>query len=128
MAITAVARKLVTVAFLMLKNNEPYRYARPERIRAKFRELQAAATGQVGPRARGKVKPGLSQVYTDVQLPPVTAPDHLPAGERRMLKDRDMTDFVAELYQPVGTQPPSTESKASSSTKPRRGRPAGRPG
>jgi transposase len=29
-AITAVARKLVTIAFLMLKNNEPCRYARPE--------------------------------------------------------------------------------------------------
>lgn len=29
-AITAVARKLVTIAYLMLKNNEPYRYARPE--------------------------------------------------------------------------------------------------
>jgi hypothetical protein len=29
-AIIAVARKLVLVAYLMLKNNEPYRYARPD--------------------------------------------------------------------------------------------------
>jgi transposase len=29
-AITAAARELVTIAYLMLKNNEPYRHARPE--------------------------------------------------------------------------------------------------
>ncbi len=39
-AITAVARKLVTIAYLMLKHNEPYRYSRPELMRAKFTRLQ----------------------------------------------------------------------------------------
>src|SRR5262249_14788628 len=38
-AITAVARKLVTIAYLMLKNNEPYRYAKPELMRVKFTKL-----------------------------------------------------------------------------------------
>src|SRR6185436_8081090 len=28
-AVIATARKLVTIAYLMLKNNEPYRYAKP---------------------------------------------------------------------------------------------------
>jgi transposase len=39
-AIIAVARKLVTIAFLMLKKNEPYRYARPELMRNKFATLE----------------------------------------------------------------------------------------
>lgn len=31
--IVATARKLVTIAFLVLKHQEPYRYARPELMR-----------------------------------------------------------------------------------------------
>src|SRR4051812_21906009 len=38
-AITAVARKLATIAYLMLKNHEPYRYAKPELMREKFAKL-----------------------------------------------------------------------------------------
>lgn len=39
-AITALARKLVTIAFLMLKNNETYRYANPQLMRQKFTKLE----------------------------------------------------------------------------------------
>lgn len=47
MAITALARRLVTVAFLMLKNNEPYRYARPDLIRQKFTKLNLLKAGRL---------------------------------------------------------------------------------
>ena len=39
-ALMALARKLVTVAYLMLKHNEPYRYARPELMAEKFTSLK----------------------------------------------------------------------------------------
>lgn len=104
-AIPAAARKLVTVAFLMLKHNEPYRYARPDLMREKFAALQArgseskSTTAAARPRAKGK--PGLAEVYWAAGLPAVTGPDELPAGEQRMLTERELTDFVAELYQPA---------------------------
>jgi len=105
-AITAVARKLVTVAFLMLKNNEPYRYARPELMRAKFATLQARNSEPEGTtrttKSRAKGKPGLAEVYRVAGLPEVTSPEELPAGEQRMLSERELTEFVVELYQPVG--------------------------
>lgn len=105
-AITAVARKLVTVAFLMLKNNEPYRYARPELMRAKFAALQARSSEPGDTtrttKSRAKGKPGLAEVYRVAGLPEVTSAEELPAGEQRMLSERELTEFVAELYQPVG--------------------------
>jgi hypothetical protein len=39
-AITAVTRQLVTITFLMLKSNEPYRYARPTLMRTKLATLE----------------------------------------------------------------------------------------
>jgi hypothetical protein len=106
-AITAVARKLVVVAFLMLKNNERYRYARPELMRGKFTALLARGaepSGSAGqPRSRPGVKgkPGLAEVYRAAGLPAVTYPEGLPAGEQRMLTERELDDFVAELYHPA---------------------------
>lgn len=38
-ALMALARKLVMVAYLMLKHNEPFRYARPELMAQKFTDL-----------------------------------------------------------------------------------------
>src|SRR5206468_16246 len=35
-AVIATARKLVTVAYLMLQNNEPYRYAKPDVVKDKI--------------------------------------------------------------------------------------------
>jgi transposase len=103
-AIIAVARKLVTVAFLMLKNNEPYRYARPDLMREKFADLRHRGTDASGAatttKPRSKGKPGLAEVYQTVGLPPVTTPEQLPPGEVRMLSDRDLEEFVAELYRP----------------------------
>src|SRR4029078_5047383 len=86
-AIMAVARKLVTIAYLMLKNNEPYRYAKPELMREKFAKLQRSGPVPIGvaeaPRPGTKTGASLVEVYESPQLPPVTAPEGLPAGERR---------------------------------------------
>jgi hypothetical protein len=105
-AITAVARKLVTVAYLMLKNNEPYRYARPELMRKKFSELRAAGrggSGASGPRRRLTAAGArLPEVYAAAGLPPATAPQELPAGERRMLTDQGLGGFVEDLYEHPG--------------------------
>jgi len=44
-AVVACARKLVTIAWHMLTNNEPYRYAQPKTISAKLSSLRVRATG-----------------------------------------------------------------------------------
>ncbi len=107
MAITAVARKLVTIAYLMLKNDEPYRYAKPDLMSEKFAKLRGnghePAEGPPAPRPRTKAKEGLEELYRSAQLPPVTSPEGLPAGERRMLAERGLEGFVQGLYEPAGT-------------------------
>ena len=129
-AIMAVARKLVTVAFLMLKHNEPYRYARPELMRAKFATLQARVTEPKGatrpakPRAKGK--PGLAEVYRAAGLPEVMPPEELPAGEQRMLTERELTEFVAELYQPAARPGRGKQRAAGQGQRCGTGRPASR--
>jgi transposase len=44
-AVTAAARKLVTIAYLMLKHNEPYRYAIPQATDRKLSRVRFASTG-----------------------------------------------------------------------------------
>jgi transposase len=52
-AVVATARKLVTIAFLMLKNGEPYRYTKPDTVRAKLNEVRRKA-GEEPPKKPGK--------------------------------------------------------------------------
>jgi transposase len=111
-AITALARKLVTIAFLMLKNNEPYRYARPELMRRKFTTLKVITKMRAGS--------GLEGIYHAARLPAVTTPATLPTGEQRMLKQRKLTSYVAELY--AGKADPNQKR-----CPPKRGRPRGQP-
>jgi transposase len=103
-AITATARKLVLVAILMLKNNEPYRYARPALMREKFSKLGETATGKRSTVLRGRPKPSLPEIYEAAKLPSVKQPLDLPRGERRMLEERKLVEFVEELYQPASPQ------------------------
>jgi hypothetical protein len=70
-AITAVARKLVTIAFLMLKNNAPYRYARPDQMREKLSKLKLLLKR---PAKRCSPQPRLADIYRDVNLPRVRIP------------------------------------------------------
>jgi transposase len=98
-AVVATARKLVTIGFLMLKNNEPYRYSLPGPTQRKLSALRVEATGS--PRSKSKLRlpmqrrapgtrvqsiPSLDEVYCSENLPPITKADALPCGERRMLE------------------------------------------
>lgn len=114
-AITALARKLVTIAFLMLKNNEPYRYARPELMRKKLTKLEVLP--------KGTKAAGLDSIYRAARLPQVKTPGQLPPGEDRMLTDLELQVFVRELYQP--TKRDARGKRGPTAEKP--GRPTGRP-
>ena len=104
-AIMAVARKLVCIAYQMLKNNEPYRYAVTKRVHEKFTSLQATATGQPVRSKRGSVPTDLPAACVKHGLPPVHRFEELPAGERRMLHDRGLEPAVRELHaQPATTK------------------------
>ena len=114
-AVVATARKLVVIAWHMLKNNEPYRYAQPAPTEAKLARLRVRATGQrrkTGP-AKGSAKaanqgtgqrsrrvPSLPEVYAAEGLPAATAPSRLPAGEERALADAAVREYVEEIQQP----------------------------
>jgi transposase len=96
----AAARKMVEIAFHMLKNNEPYRYAQPERTQAKLDKIHTMATGtrrertpvHVAPEHeetkpeepgyRREVRRSLNEVYERVGLP-VIMWDQLSPGESR---------------------------------------------
>ena len=41
------------------------------------------------------------EVYRDAGLPAVTCPEELTSGEQRMLAERELDEFVAELYHPM---------------------------
>jgi len=111
----------------MLKNNEPYRYAKPKLMAEKFTALDRAAGGKTsksrkrkpGPTAQARA--GLAAVYANAGLPKVTSPDELPDGEQRMIKERKLTAFVGDLY-----EPPSKQPATKTTSKKKAGRPAGR--
>ncbi len=100
-AIVAVARKLVTIAFLMLKNNEPYRYARPTLMHNKFTALKILPKKPSGKERTSKAARGLTEVYRAAGLPEVSSPEALPAGEQRMLSERKLKGYVREIYHPA---------------------------
>jgi transposase len=109
-AVVATARKLVTIAWRMLRGNEPYRYADPHRTRGKLDRLRVLATacrrrggipkGAPRPAAYGsgratRAVPALDEVYRAAEVPP-TPP--LAPGERRMLERADLIDFVRDIH------------------------------
>ena len=102
----ATARKLVTITWHMLKNNEPYRYAQPRTTEAKFARLRLRATGvkkkngstKETPRSAAygtgqstRAVPALDQIYAEEQLPPL--PDLKP-GEQAMLAQYQVADYA----------------------------------
>ena len=111
-AVVATARKLVTIAWHMLRNNEPYRYAQPTTLAAKFSRLRIRVTGQrkkggtpkgaPRPAAYGtgqgtRAVPSLDQVYKDAELPPLT---ELRPGENRMIAAAGVVPFTRDIRQP----------------------------
>lgn len=114
-ALIALARKLVTIAYLVLKHNEPYRYARPKLMAEKFTDLRnkhrPADQRSTGPSLRPAARAGLTTVYQQIGLPEVMIPEQLPRGERRVLADRDLMEFVTQLYQPSESSKTKTKGK-----------------
>ena len=111
-AVVATARKLVTIAWHMLKNNEPYRYAQPETVHLKLGRLRVLATGQkrVGGIPKGSKRPaaygtgvgtrgipGLDQIYEREGLPPIST---LKPGESKMLEESGTAAHAATVRKP----------------------------
>ena len=109
-AVVATARKLVTIAYLMLKSNEPYRYAQPATVQAKLSRLRIRGGGRrrktgtkkgsgqhpnYGTGNRSKRIPPLQEVCQTEGLPEPKPLEQLPPGEQRMLKNAGLLPVVA---------------------------------
>jgi transposase len=108
-AVVAVARKLVVIAWHLLSKREPYRYAQPALTERKLQKLRVRATGQkrkTGPKhgtlATPKCQPGvksrtikaLADVYASEGLPPMRP---APTAEQRVLAATGLTVYAASL-------------------------------
>ena len=113
-AVVATARKLATIAWHLLRNQEPYRYAMPVATQNKLAQLRVQATGQK--RRRGPAKGtrrstaygtgnatrrrrSLHEVYDNEQLPRAKSLQELDPGERRALQALGVIAFVQDLQQ-----------------------------
>jgi len=114
-AVVAGARKLAVLLWHVLSSGEPFRYALPKSLQAKYSRLRVRATGQ---RRRGGTPkgtprptqyghgrtrgvPSLPQVLADNGLPQI---DPLPKGERIMLDRKRLDLFYRELQTPSRIQ------------------------
>lgn len=109
-AVVATARKLVTIAWHMLKNNEPYRYAQPKTVEAKYSRLRVRVTGKKKPGGskgqkrpatygtgkRTRAVPALDRIYHSEGLP---ALPELPTGEKAMLERHHVAEYAARIRQ-----------------------------
>lgn len=112
-AVVATARKLVLIAWHMLRNNEPYRYAQPKTVQAKLSKLRVTATGRkrrsgtpkgaprpetYGSGRRTEAVPALHQAYAAENLPPMHP---LSPGELRVVHSNGLDEFVHEILTPT---------------------------
>jgi transposase len=122
-AVVATARKMVTIAWHMLKNNEPYRYAIPASTDVKLASLRVRATGEkrkggipkgakriakLGPGGSRTIKP-LEEVYHRQGLP---ARKPLTEGEKRMIRESGTEAFVKSQDQETIVPRRSTSRRA----------------
>ncbi|MBN9120639.1 MAG: IS110 family transposase, partial [Planctomycetes bacterium] len=120
-AVTAVARKWVTIAFLMLKSNEPYRYAKPDTVRTKLNEVRRKA-GEEPPKKKSKkaakAEPSagrLNATYRRSARPAAKSPEQRSAGEHRALAAAGVTAFAREVHTEPVKRPrarPKTKTKS----------------
>ena len=89
---------MVTIAYLMLKNNEPYRYAVAKRVHEKFTGLRTVAAGKPTRSKPGSVPKDLAAACATHGLPPIRRFDELPAGERRVLREGGLEETVREMH------------------------------
>jgi hypothetical protein len=107
-AVVATARKLVTIAWQMLRTGEPYRYALPDTSESKLAKLRIGATTHAGrvaspgaplvplataPAERSRYPRSTSSTARE-QLPP---PHPLTPAELRMLQDTATADFARDI-------------------------------
>ena len=110
-AVVAGARKLATIAYHILKNKEPYRYATVISTRNKLRTLRSKAGGaklayqqyrrdeevlRNRPEGDYEVRyvPPLADVYKNEGLPQALTFDKLSSGEQRVLKEMGVLEKV----------------------------------
>jgi transposase len=110
-AVVACARKLAVLVWHVLRSGEPFRYAVPKTLEAKYARLRVRATGKRrkggiakgSPRSpqygqgRTRAVPSLDQVLEQNGLPPV-AP--ILRGETNMLARKRLDTFLTELQTP----------------------------
>jgi transposase len=111
LAVVATARKLVVIAWLMLKNNEPYRYALPRPTERKLSRLRVAAghrkptglpKGSPRPAAYGsgqgsRAIPALQDLYASEELPPIRP---ITPGEQTSVRKAGVVRYVLGLGSP----------------------------
>jgi transposase len=104
----ATAHKLVIIAWHMLKNNEPYRYAQPNTINLKLGRLRVRATGvkRTGGVPKGQPRtaqygkggtrgiPSLDQIFEREGLPPIQP---LKPGEERILQQQGVDQHARSV-------------------------------
>ena len=100
-AVIATARKLVAVAYLMLKNNEPYRYAKPDVVKDKLtdcrRNAQRPEPAEPADASPADPRP-LNELYRRHGMPECQPPGAWSAGERRALEAAEVTAFAESAH------------------------------
>jgi transposase len=129
-AVVAGARKLAAIAWMMLKNNEPYRYAIPRTTETKLARLRVRATGvrRKGGCAKGEKcaarLPGGSRTIKSLaavcQSENVAPPRAISAGELRTIRQTECETFVTGIAaeQVVPRKPTQVASQARKQTNP----------
>lgn len=110
-AVVACARKLAVLLWHVLTSGEPFRYAPPKSLEAKYSRLRVRATGRRrrGGVAKGTPRPaqyGHGRTRGVPSLPQVLAQNGLPEiaplakGEKIMLERKKLEGFYRELQTP----------------------------
>lgn len=101
-AVIATARKMVTIAYLMLKHNEPYRYAKVDVIKKKLSDCRRQTKGRIQ-RAHLGDDP-LNDLYRAHGLPASQSPKEWSVGERRALAIAEVTTFAEATHRKPDTR------------------------
>ncbi len=131
-AVVACARKMAVIAYHMLKNREPYRYAVPATTQTKLAKLRVRATGKkrrkgtapgtprsprYGTGESVRTIPSLQQIYQTEALPVPTPVENLPPGERRHLANTKTLEHARNTQKPQSkSRTTAYQSKESSLT------------
>lgn len=99
-AVCATAPKPVGVAWLMLKNNEPYRYANPSTTQQKLSRLRVAVTGELRKPERKGRRPGVKNGANACGRARLERPDlynrwsHFQHDTRRAAKVEELSNLL----------------------------------